>query len=95
MNRNFLKENRNDSPTLKKLRNRKINNPVINSDLVKSNVQAIQKDNLLNGDFDLEKSFRDLNIEQNHVYVYEEINHENVSGDEENSDEESGDEDVV
>ena len=58
----------------------------------------------MNDDFDLEKSFRDLNIEQNHVYVYEEFmftNHENAiceiedgeSVDEDDSEEEeSGDE---
>ncbi|RNA40658.1 hypothetical protein BpHYR1_024569 [Brachionus plicatilis] len=45
MNRNFLKENWNESHTLKKLRNRRIINPILNSDTIDSNVQTTEKDN--------------------------------------------------
>ncbi|RMZ93043.1 hypothetical protein BpHYR1_012218 [Brachionus plicatilis] len=45
MNRNFLKENRNESHTLKKLRNRRILNPILNSDTTDFNVQTTEKDN--------------------------------------------------
>ncbi|RMZ99302.1 hypothetical protein BpHYR1_020824 [Brachionus plicatilis] len=46
INRNILKENRNESHTLKKLRNRRIINPeILNSDTIDSNVQTTEKDN--------------------------------------------------
>ncbi|RNA15802.1 hypothetical protein BpHYR1_045796 [Brachionus plicatilis] len=45
MNRNLLKENRNESHTLKKLRNRRIINPILNSNTIDSNVQTTEKDN--------------------------------------------------
>ncbi|RNA05010.1 hypothetical protein BpHYR1_025792 [Brachionus plicatilis] len=47
MNRNFLKENWNESHTLKKLRNRRIINPILNSDTIDSNVQTTEQEKFL------------------------------------------------